>query len=476
MIHLLLPDQIEELRALEENVAAASDFDTGCRLLVTRLALILGVPVAVIGERRGERAVLAQSGDAPASDVLHSPPAASVDLVGTTLSSERGAWTRVAIPHPPEPALMLTFAGDWTLSQPVWDSVAERLAIILGQLQRRPRLSANAASWAFARRVTRIADRPRLHQMIVDTFARTVGAEKASLATFDAPQSALAITATYGYPEILVKHLRFRPGSGIIDRVFRTRRPLRVENIRELRDAPHPRLRYRTSSFISLPLIASDDVLGVVSVTDRQDGRPFDRGDLKALRGLSAIAALALDRARAVDDAIGSARVAAIDPLTSLFNRRQFLHRLDEEVERARRQQSPLAVMMVDVDNFKQLNDRLGHLAGDAVLRLISDVLRRSVRVFDVCARYGGDEFAILMPGSGPESSTQIADRIRDGIEDTRPAGGPWADDLRITVSIGIASFLAANGEELVGRADQALYMAKRAGRNRVIFSGASEG
>jgi diguanylate cyclase (GGDEF)-like protein len=130
---------------------------------------------------------------------------------------------------------------------------------------------------------------------------------------------------------------------------------------------------------------------------------------------------------------------------------------------------------MVDVDNFKQLNDRLGHLAGDAVLRLIADVLRRSVRLFDVCARYGGDEFAILMPGSGPESSTQIADRIREGIEDTRPAGGPWADDLRITVSIGIASSLAETGEELVGRADQALYGAKRAGRNRVIFNGVSD-
>ena len=131
--------------------------------------------------------------------------------------------------------------------------------------------------------------------------------------------------------------------------------------------------------------------------------------------------------------------------------------------------------MMVDVDHFKQLNDRLGHLAGDAVLRLIADVLRRSVRLFDVCARYGGDEFAILMPGSGPESSAQIADRIREGIEDTRPAGGPWADDLRITVSIGIAGYLAESGEELVGRADQALYSAKHAGRNRVVLNGASD-
>ena len=125
----------------------------------------------------------------------------------------------------------------------------------------------------------------------------------------------------------------------------------------------------------------------------------------------------------------------------------------------------------LDVDNFKQLNDRLGHQAGDAVLRVIGDVLRRSVRLFDVCARYGGDEFAVLLPDNGDGSSAQIAERIREGIEGSRPRGGPWSDDVRVTVSIGIASVLATTGEELLARADQALYLAKREGRNRVAVS-----
>jgi diguanylate cyclase (GGDEF)-like protein len=95
-------------------------------------------------------------------------------------------------------------------------------------------------------------------------------------------------------------------------------------------------------------------------------------------------------------------------------------------------------------------------------------VLRRSVRLFDVCARHGGDEFAILMPGSSPESSRQIAERICAGVEESRPAGGPWADDLRLTTSIGIATFSNTTSEDLIDRADQALYVAKRQGKNRI--------
>src|SRR5439155_24013939 len=107
-----------------------------------------------------------------------------------------------------------------------------------------------------------------------------------------------------------------------------------------------------------------------------------------------------------------STHAEAATPLPRLFNRPYFLTRLDEEVERARRQATPLTVVVLDVDDFKQLNDRLGHLVGDGVLRVVGEVLRRSVRLFDVCARHGGDEFAILMPGSSPENSCQIAERI----------------------------------------------------------------
>src|SRR6185369_555767 len=115
--------------------------------------------------------------------------------------------------------------------------------------------------------------------------------------------------------------------------------------------------------------------------------------------------------------------------------------------------------------------DRLGHLGGDAVLRVVGDVLRRSVRLFDVCARFGGDEFAILMPGSSSDSSAQIAERIRQDVEGSRPPLAAWSADLKITSSIGIATGSDISGEDLLARADQALYAAKRDGKNRVRLS-----
>jgi diguanylate cyclase (GGDEF)-like protein len=217
-----------------------------------------------------------------------------------------------------------------------------------------------------------------------------------------------------------------------------------------------------------VPLPGGDHVLGVISVSDPCDADQFSRHDLRTLRAMAGIARLALDRVNALELARVSAHAAAIDPLTGLFNRRHFLSRLEEEVQRARRQQSPLAVMMLDVDNFKQLNDRLGHLVGDAVLRVVGDVLRRSVRLFDVCARPGGDEFAILMPGSSPEHSRQIAERIRAGIQDSSPPAASCGDEVRLTASIGIAAFANTTADELINRADQALYTAKRQGKNRI--------
>jgi diguanylate cyclase (GGDEF)-like protein len=146
--------------------------------------------------------------------------------------------------------------------------------------------------------------------------------------------------------------------------------------------------------------------------------------------------------------------------------------RLHEEVERARRQGSPLSLTMLDVDDFKQLNDRLGHLVGDSALRLVGGVLRRSVRLFDVSARFGGDEFAILMPGSGPDSSRHVAQRIRESLEDSPLPNEPWPDSAKVTTSVGIATLTGVSADELLQQADRALYAAKRDGKNCVRIWG----
>ena len=325
------------------------------------------------------------------------------------------------------------------------------------------------ASYALARNLAH-ADAPRdLHQLIVDTVSAEIGADMASLATYDESQQRLAIVATCGYPAVLVEDLRIAPGVGVMGGVFASRQPLLVTDAARERAGQPRRLRYRTGSFMALPLFAGRDGLGVLTVTDRRDGLPFTRSDLTTARALAAPAVLALARERLDARAQALALAAAVDPLTGLFNRRYFETRITEEIQRARRYGLDLALLIVDADDFKALNDRLGHLAGDRVLKAMADVLRRSVRAFDVCTRFGGEEFAILMPGSDSKSATHSAERIRQRIDTYRFEDGLLTPHVHPTISIGVAVLSAdATAQDLIGRADRALYRAKADGKNCV--------
>ena len=476
-IKLLLPDQNEELRALEPALAATSDVESACRFLVPQVAAILDAPGVLLAQERAGpwRVVATARTTVPTNTIVQGARQALATLSDSTrpvtvVTLEDGWWTCLLLRHSAAHVLVLMVLGDWTLSRVLLEDLTERFGRVLDALQpprRSPARRQLAAAYTLPRRLARAAETADSYQIIVEACAKAVGAQMGSIAIYNRDRDWLSVVATFGYPAVLVKRVRIRPGDGVIGSVFRTGRPIRVDDVRKVGGAPQPRLRYRSTSFMSVPLVLRGDVIGVISVADPDEER-FSRIALRNLRALAYIASLAVDRANALEEARAYARVAAVDPLTGLFNRRYFLSRLHEEVERARRQSSALAVLMIDIDNFKQLNDQLGHGVGDAVLRGAGDVLRRSVRSFDVCARFGGDEFAILMPGSGSQSARQIAERIRGGIEDSRPPGGPWADDLRVSASVGLATFSGTTADDLIERADRALYIAKRAGKNRV--------
>ncbi len=192
------------------------------------------------------------------------------------------------------------------------------------------------------------------------------------------------------------------------------------------------------------------------ALADRDGDVPFAAADVARLGALIAPAALALARLRTERHAESLAQAAIVDPASGLFNRLYFQSRLQEELQRATRQGTPLSLQIIDVDSFKTVNDRYGHLAGDAIIKDVADILRRSVRVFDVCARYGGDEFAVVMPGSRLESAVAVAERIRLRIADRQPAV-PHEPD--VTVSIGVAELQAGDhARDVIDRADRALY------------------
>jgi len=158
------------------------------------------------------------------------------------------------------------------------------------------------------------------------------------------------------------------------------------------------------------------------------------------------------------------------DPLTNLANRRLMMERLSAEVASAERLGRPLSLILIDIDHFKEVNDSLGHDAGDRVLMEISRALARELRAYDVCARWGGEEFLILLPETPGIGALRVSERLCRHVSGIEFMGLP--PDVRVTVSIGVAEYqMGSSVSEVVKRADAALYEAKRAGRNTAILA-----
>ena len=221
------------------------------------------------------------------------------------------------------------------------------------------------------------------------------------------------------------------------------------------------RLSYRTQSILVVPLQdPAHNILGVLELINALErGRvvPFDSQYETLVRSLASQAAVALRNARLED-------LSFKDALTDVYNRRYFAVRMEEEFKRHLRFGEPLSLALVDLDHFKEINDRFGHRAGDEALRDVSQLLVKHSRSFSIVTRYGGDEFAIILVNTSKAGGLTYAERIRNVIEQHRFAHAP------ITVSLGVASLPedATTIDDLIVAADRALYGAKHLGRNRV--------
>jgi diguanylate cyclase (GGDEF)-like protein len=209
-----------------------------------------------------------------------------------------------------------------------------------------------------------------------------------------------------------------------------------------------------------LPLTASGERFGMLELV----GDSFSKDQRMNAASLAAHAVVALENARlhAMVE-----KQALVDGLTGLANRRAASDALHAEAARAERLQVPLAVVLADLDGFKDVNDEYGHAVGDEVLRTFADVLRQTVRESDVAGRWGGEEFLLLLPGADEEGAAQLAERIRVALADRSIHGAPG---LAVTASFGVAEYAGeSNSDDLVVAADGALYRAKRAGKDRVV-------
>jgi two-component system, cell cycle response regulator len=228
-------------------------------------------------------------------------------------------------------------------------------------------------------------------------------------------------------------------------------------------------------SVIALPFSVDRGQYGVFLVRRTRDQDRFGPADLEFAQAVVTAAVAVIQRARIVEHTMADnarlEQLAQTDPLTQLLNRRALTERISAEMERALRYDSTLALLMIDLDHFKKVNDSYGHLVGDDVLRDVGQLLRNTIRASDIVARYGGEEFLILLPETDDEGAETFADRVRASMEQHLFASDSLGEPLRLTASIGVAMFPAArieSVEDLFSRADAALYRAKADGRNRV--------
>jgi diguanylate cyclase (GGDEF)-like protein len=228
------------------------------------------------------------------------------------------------------------------------------------------------------------------------------------------------------------------------------------------------RLFVEALSRMSIPLISFGQTLGVLTLHSSSPDA-FRESELQSLESVADICANSIQNAHYVERV---KQLAYLDGLTGIFNRRFFEIRIMDEIERARRYGTGMAVVMTDIDQFKKLNDEFGHLLGDEVLRQVSSLFHQNLRKIDVVCRYGGEEFALLLTQTSAQQAVMVAEKLRKLVEEWQFPGVPRT----VTISAGVAVFPdhGAGRDELIRAADNALYCAKQTGRNRVCLNSRS--
>jgi len=268
-------------------------------------------------------------------------------------------------------------------------------------------------------------------------------------------------------PDILPS-LHFEKGTGLQGWRAARARPLLISNTRNDSRAAPEVYQAGIGSLMLVGLSAGARLNGYVLMAHSQPGF-FTPADLETAQVIATHLTLLMERARLLHQL---ERLAATDGLTGLYNYRHFHERYQEEVRRARRYQTPFAVMLIDMDNFKQINDQYGHLEGDYVLVQVADLIRRTVRETELIARYGGDELVILLPATNLQGARIAAERLLHAIRTSQFTTTEGEPITNLTLSIGLAAYpdSSAHPAEILEKADEALETAKKTGRNRLEF------
>src|SRR4030042_2045942 len=227
---------------------------------------------------------------------------------------------------------------------------------------------------------------------------------------------------------------------------------------------------YRTNNCAIVPLICQDRVVGVLNLADKMDSNRFDSGDIALIELFSQLVGASIGNIKLFEKI---QRQATTDGLTGLVNHKTFYEILEKELWRSRRYGGRISLIMIDIDNLKSINDAYGHRAGDKAIRKISKRIKECIRQIDTAARYGGDEFAVILLNTSLDDAIIVAQRMVDAVANSQAT---WhKEQIPLSFSVGLGQYDPdTTPEDITSRSDQALYMAKQAGKNTVrIFESA---
>ncbi len=304
---------------------------------------------------------------------------------------------------------------------------------------------------------------------IIKRLKEIVNAEGWSVFIIDEENNELVLKFVEGKKKKRLKNTRFKSGEGIAGWVAREGIPLIVPDIsRDKRFSCRidKTVNEKISSLMCIPIRTREKTIGVLEIINKKSKKPFNKDDLNMMIKAVDHAAIAIERTMLYQK---MAELVITDDLTKLFNLRYLNRTLETEIMRCDRYKTSLSVIFMDIDHFKEINDTNGHLVGSKVLVEVAQLLLRSLRTIDIVARYGGDEYVIVLPQTPPQSAMKIAERLRKNIEQNvfLKKEGYF---IKLTASFGVASYpeSAKSKEELLKLADRAMYMIKNTTRNGV--------
>ena len=310
----------------------------------------------------------------------------------------------------------------------------------------------------------------RIANICVENIPNLVGVRFASLYILDETNNILHLQK-YNHPFLINKivSLNQNPPSPMVMAV-RSKKLIQTRNI-DTHKKPIIRKsqrafaeNYKTNNCIIAPLICQERVVGVLNLADKIEGDSFSCEDIALIELFSQLAGASIGNIKLFERI---QRQATTDGLTGLANHKTFYETLEKELWRSRRYGGQISLIMVDIDNLKKINDAYGHRAGDRIIKQISKKIKEHIRQIDTPARYGGDEFAVILPNTSLTDAVVVAERMVDAVA-TSPV--TWKkEQISLSISVGLGQYDAeTTPEDITSRSDQALYTAKQAGKNTV--------